>query len=138
MTKKRAYGFNVAVKNLEEAVEKFRTLLEVEPRMLESKDFAFPGLRGACFDLNGFMVNLITSVEKNTAVANFLEKKGEGFFLFSLRTDDIVGEVDRLKNHDMTFIPQEIVNHPDWGKVIFIHPKCLNGIQLELIQPNHD
>ena len=64
MSKKKIFGFNVAVKNLDEAVAKFKNLFEVEPRILESKDFVFPGLRGACFDLNGFKINLITSVEK--------------------------------------------------------------------------
>lgn len=136
MAKKKAFGFNVAVKNLDEAVEKFKILLEVEPRILESKDFAFPGLKGASFDLNGFMINVITSVDDSTSVASFLEKKGEGFFLFSLEVDDITHEVERLKKHNIKFIPQDIVTHPDWGKIIFIHPKSLHGIQVEVIQPN--
>ena len=133
---KRAYGFNVAVKNLEEAVAKYKAFLEVEPRELKTEDFAFPGLRGACFDLNGFLINLITSVDPNTSVASFLEKKGEGFFLFSLAVDDMAHEVERLRKLNISLIPKDPVTHPDWGKIIFVHPKSLHGIQVEVIQPN--
>jgi methylmalonyl-CoA epimerase len=136
MGKKRAFGLNIAVKNLEEAVENFKGLLEIEPKMLGSEDFAFPGLKGASFNLNGFLINLITSIEENTSVAGFLEKNGEGFFLFSLEVDDIEGEVERLKKLEINLVPQEIIDtDSEWGKVIFVHPKSLHGVQVELIQP---
>jgi len=136
MSGKRAFGMNVAVKNLNEAVEKFKCLLEIDPKMLKSSDFAFPGLEGASFNLNGFIVNLITSVDDNTSVAKFLEKNGDGFFLFSLEVDDIEGEVKRLKQSGVSFIPQEVIDTgSEWGKVIFIHPKSMHGVQFEVIQP---
>ena len=45
----------------------------------------------------------------------------------------VIAQVDK---HNIKFIPQDIVTHPDWGKIIFIHPKSLHGIQVEVIQPN--
>ncbi|GEM_PF-2361784 len=135
MSKRKAFGFNVAVRNLDEAVAKYKTLLEIEPKIIESHEFAFPGLRGACFDLHGFKINLITSVDKGTSIDLFLEKKGDGFFLFSLEVDDIKGEVERLREANFIFTPKDPVETEKWGKVIFIHPKSLNGIQLEMIQP---
>lgn len=135
MSKKKAFGFNVAVRNLDEAVAKYKTLFEIEPKIIESNEFAFPGLKGACFDLNGFKINLITSIDKGTSIDLFLEKKGDGFFLFSLEVDDIKGEVDRLKASNFIFTPKEVVETEKWGKVIFIHPKSLNGLQVEMIQP---
>ncbi len=133
--KKKAFGFNVAVRNLDEAVARFKALLEVEPKTLHPADFAFPGLNGASFNLGGFVINLITSADKNTSVGNFLEKRGEGFFLFSMEVEDVAHEISRLKTRNFSFIPQDIVNHPGWGQIIFVHPKSLNGIQVEMIQP---
>ena len=45
----RIHGVNVAVKELEAAVNTYRRFSGQEPRPLERKDFAFPGLRGAAF-----------------------------------------------------------------------------------------
>jgi len=58
---KGLFGVNIAVKDLQAAIERFQTLLGVEAEMGEEGDFAFPGLKGAGFDFNGALVGLLSS-----------------------------------------------------------------------------
>ena len=81
---KGIYGINVAVRNLEEAVRKYEAFFGVKAQSFGSEFFAFPGLVGAQFNINGFHLNLIASLEDGTSVAQFLERRGEGVFLLSV------------------------------------------------------
>lgn len=129
-------GFNVAVKDLKQAVAKYEAFLGVEPRFryLGPENFAFPGIEGALFDFHGVYIFLLTSSDENSVVGKFLKTRGEGLILVSLESDDADNEVERLKTQGLQLLWDQ---SPDFsfGKVNFIHPKSLNGLQFEIIQP---
>lgn len=131
---KGIYGFNVAVKDLNEAVKKYESVFGVKAEFLGPNDFAFPGLAGAKLNVGGTYITLISSTQENTSVANFLAKKGEGVFLVSVEVDEIEKDAASLKDKGVAFATKDVVSG-NFGKVTFIHPKSMNGVQMEVYQP---
>ncbi len=132
---KGIYGINIAVRDLEKATLNYESAFGVKSRPVDETGFAFPGLLGSSFNLNGFHLNLIASKDENTSVAKFLDQKGEGVFLLSVEVDDIDSDVEafRAKGFNPLLKPSA-VGH--FGAVNFLHPKQLNGVQVEIYAPS--
>ena len=133
---KGVYGVNVAVKDLNEAVKKFEGLLGSKPiKMLAGDSFAVPGLKGAVFDLNGFIINVIASEAENTSISKFISAKGEGLFLLSLRSDNVEEDMAKLKDAGAIFVMDKPMKG-NFGTANFIHPKSAHGVQIEVYDPD--
>jgi methylmalonyl-CoA epimerase len=131
---KGIYGINVAVKNLDAAVERYEAVFGVKAERLAAGDFAFPGLSGAKLDVNGFYLTLIASSSPDSSVAKFLERKGEGVFLLSVAVDQIDQDTEALKRRGLQFILDKSATGA-FGAVNFVHPKSMHGVQVEIYQP---
>lgn len=132
---KGIYGVNIAVKDLDEAVKKYEKVFGVTSEPLGEGDFAFSGLVGAKLNVNGTFITLISSSDENTAVAKFLESKGEGLFLLSIEVDDVASSVEELTGRGLKFIFKETLEG-NFGEVNFAHPKSAHGVQIEIYRPN--
>ncbi len=132
---KRFFGVNIAVRNLDEAIRKFETILGVKPKIVsDPKAYAFPGLTGATFNFAGVAINLLASTSGNNPVEKFLTNKGEGILLISVLSDDIEKDMVDLTAKGVSFVaPQAFAGA--YGKANFIHPKTMNGVQIEVIEP---
>ncbi|MHB1405469.1 MAG: VOC family protein [Desulfitobacteriaceae bacterium] len=132
---KSVYGLNIAVKDLDTAALKYERMLGVKPvKILGEEDFAFPGLKGVVFDVGGVLIHLIASLTDNTAIAKFLNSKGEGVFLVSLRSDNVQEDMERMTEAGAVFV----LDQPAAGKfgtANFIHPKSAYGVQIEVYDP---
>jgi methylmalonyl-CoA/ethylmalonyl-CoA epimerase len=64
-------------------------------------------------------------------IKKFLDKKGPGLHHVALQTDNIEGEVERMEECGIQFLGK-IRPGSEGTKVIFIHPKSLNGVLAEL------
>lgn len=128
------FGINIAVKDLEEAKAKYENLLGVPAQIANSDDFAFPNIQGVGFDFHGVLVSLLTSEDENNPVGAYLKKRGEGIILISVEADNIENDVAKLKEKGLSFLMPEIFPGP-FGKVNFIPPKTMHGVQIEVIQP---
>lgn len=132
---KGIYGINIAVKDLDEAVRRYEAFFGIKARPAGSEFFAFPGLIGAQFYINGFHLNLIASLVEGTSVAQFLERRGEGVFLLSVEADDIENDVERMRGVGANFFLEKNARGL-FGEVNFVHPKSMNGVQVEVYQPS--
>ena len=132
---KGIYGFNIVVKDLKSATERYEKVFDMKSIHLSESDFAFPGLNGSLFNVGGVKVHLITSLTDDTSVAKFLEKKGEGLFLISLDVNDLDLEMARMKEGGAIFVSEKAITG-SFGKVNFIHPKSMNGVQVEVLEQN--
>ncbi len=129
------FGMNIAVKDLDEAVPKYEALLGVKPEIITDPNmFAYPGMKSATFTFDGLLINLMTSDNADNPIGKFLAKKGEGIVLVSFTTDAIEKDCRELGAKGMSFISPEAFMG-GFGQVNFIHPKTMNGVQVELIEP---
>ncbi len=132
---RRFFGINIAVRDLDQSIPKFEALLGVKPRIVSDPNaYAFPGITGARFEIEGVTINLLTSSEGNNPVAKFLASRGDGILLISLLSDEIEKDVRDLTAKGLPFIAPQVFSGA-YGKVNFIHPKTMNGVQIEVIEP---
>lgn len=131
---KGIYGINIAVKDLDEALARYESVFGAKAERLSEGDFAFPGLVGAKLNVDGFCITLIASSREDTSVARFLEKKGEGVFLLSVRVDAIDEDVKTLKEQGLQLLLEKPATGR-FGAVNFVHPKSMHGVQIEIYQP---
>lgn len=128
------YGINIAVSDLAAATERYEKVLGLKARPMAESDFAFPNLLGSEFNIGGVKINLIMSKTEDSSIAQFIKKKGEGLFLISLNVSDIDREIARMKEGGAAFVsPAQFTGA--FGKVNFIHPKSMNGVQVEVYEP---
>lgn len=132
---KKFFGMNIAVKDLDEAIPKYEALLGVKPEVItDPQFFAYPGMKSATFTFDGLLINLMTSDNDENPIGKFLAKKGEGIVLVSFTSDGIEKDCQELGAKGLSFISPEPFAG-GYGKVNFIHPKTMNGVQVEVIQP---
>ena len=128
------HGVNIAVRDLDHWTQRYEEMFGVKGEPVAEDGFAFPGLRGTSFDLKGFNLNLISSDDPTTSVGRFLERKGDGFFLLSIRVDDVDKATVELR--DQGFPP--LLDEPAKGEghlpVNFVHPRDMGGVQIEIIE----
>lgn len=132
---KRLYGVNIAVKdeNFEAAVEKYKVILGVEPKVMGKESFALPGHRGANFALGDIFINVIAG-EPGSTTANLVEKRGEGLQLISLETTDIEQDMKKMAETGVVFTSDKPIPTASGSIFSFAHPKSTHGVQIELGQ----
>lgn len=128
------HGINIAVKDLDRWTRRFEELFGVAAKPVDGSGFAFPGLRGSNFDLDGFHLNLITSVDEATSVSRFLQRRGEGVFLLSVGVQDVDVATRELQEIGLIPILDQPVRGEGHGAVNFTHPRDMAGVQLEFIE----
>ena len=87
------------------------------------------------FFMNGpNKIELLEATNSNSPIAKFLEKKGEGIHHIAFDVQDILAEIDRLKNEGFVVLNEIPKKGADNKLVAFLHPKGTNGVLVELCQ----
>lgn len=122
----------IAVKDLASSNELFAKLLgkshyKVETVASESVDTSF-------FQIGESKIELVNATHPDSAIAKFIEKKGEGIHHIAFAVEDIEKEVERLKAEGFQPISDKPKKGADNKLVFFFHPKSTNGVLIELCQ----
>ena len=67
-------------------------------------------------------------------VQTFIDKRGGGLHHLCFRSDNIIEDRDRLKERGYQFIDDEPKPGAHNSLVLWIHPKCTEGVLIELAQ----
>jgi len=119
----------IAVDNVEESAKIYQQALgadHVEFETVESE-----GVKIAIIELENGRIELMQPTNDSSPIKKFLDKKGQGLHHMALDTDNIEGEVERMEGCGIQFLGK-IRPGSAGTKVIFIHPKSLNGVLTEL------
>jgi methylmalonyl-CoA/ethylmalonyl-CoA epimerase len=88
----------------------------------------------AFFPVGDSSMELIESASSDSAIAKFLQKRGEGIHHLCLEVAGLDDEIARLKKHGFEFVNDVPSEGGDGYKVVFIHPKSANGVLIELCE----
>ena len=119
----------IAVNSVDDAVKEYKQALgiqEVEFETIESE-----GVRVAILHLNNSRIELMEPTRDDSPIKKFLTSRGEGLHHIALETDNIEGEVERMKGCGIRFLG-DVRPGSRGTKVTFIHPKSLHGVLVEL------
>jgi methylmalonyl-CoA/ethylmalonyl-CoA epimerase len=125
------HHIGIAVKNLEESVSRWAALFGAECGAIE--EIPERGVRVINLHFpEGPAVELVSPLGAPSAVAKFLEKHGEGLHHFTLEVEDIEDTVEELKKAGLELTMDRPRAGAGGSLVVFVHPKSLNGVLLEL------
>jgi methylmalonyl-CoA/ethylmalonyl-CoA epimerase len=92
------------------------------------------GVRSVMIPLGESRLRLLESLDKNTALAKFLEQHGEGLNHMALHVDDISAAFEALKQAGIRLISDEIEIGAGGRLHFLVHPSAANGVLLEICQ----
>jgi methylmalonyl-CoA/ethylmalonyl-CoA epimerase len=92
------------------------------------------GVRSVMIPLGESRLRLLESLDKNTALAKFLEQHGEGLNHMALHVDDISAAFEELKQAGIQLISDEIEIGAGGRLHFLVHPSAANGVLLEICQ----
>ena len=122
----------IAVKDLETANMLYSTLLGKSP--YKEEEVASEQVRTSFFQTGESKVELLEATGPESAIAKFIEKRGEGIHHVAFEVMDIRAEMERLKAQGFRLLNQEPKRGADNKWVCFLHPKSANGVLVELCQ----
>ena len=86
------------------------------------------------FETDESKIELLQATHEDSAIAKFIEKKGEGIHHIAFDVTDIHAELERLEKEGFKIISKEPKKGADNKLVAFLHPKSTNGVLIELCQ----
>ena len=130
---KRIDHVGVIVKDIEEAATLFSECFGF------SKADALPGtepqgdFKSVQLTAGDVTIELIEPTNPSGALANFMQKRGEGLHHISIEVDDIDKELESLRAKGVRLIDEE-AQAVGRSKSAFVHPVATKGILLELTE----
>ncbi len=122
----------IAVKDLNNAGELYELLLKTTCYKTETVESE--GVTTAFFRSGESKIELLEATNNESAIAKFIEKKGEGIHHIAFEVEDIVLEIERLKKEGFVLINEKPKKGADNKLICFLHPKAANGVLIELCQ----
>lgn len=131
---KKVEHIGIAVKDLKNSNELFAKLFGKQFYKLEKVESE--KVSTSFFMLGDTKIELLEAENPDSAIAKFIEKRGEGMHHIAFEVDDIHAEIKRLQSEGFTFTREnpEPFKGADNKLVCFLHPKSTNGILIELCQ----
>ena len=122
----------IAVKDMQAATQIYSSLLGYAH--YKTEQVASEGVNTAFFKCGESKIELLQAINKESAIAKFIAKKGEGLHHIAFAVDDIKKETQRLVKQGFVVLNQEPKMGADNKWVVFLHPKSSNGVLVELCQ----
>ena len=125
------HHLGVAVSDLDAAVETYRRLFGAEVELRETLEEQ--GVETALLRVGNDRIELLSSLDPDTPVGRFLERRGPGMHHVAFEVDDVAAELELLVAEGAELIdetPRRGLNGMD---IAFIHPHATGGVLAELV-----
>ena len=122
----------IAVHSNSELASTFKRLFGAEP--YKSETVEREGVETLFFHGGGAKLEALEANDDRSAIARFLEKRGEGLHHIAVEVDDIEGEFRRVSEEGFRILSERPFPGADGKMVFFVHPKDCHGILVEFCQ----
>ncbi len=129
---KKIEHIGIAVKDIKSSNDLFKKLFGKEQYKMEVVESE--GVSTSFFMLGETKIELLEAKTETSAIAKFIEKKGEGIHHIAYEVDDIFEEMKRLESEGFEVLNKEPKKGADNKLIFFLHPKSTNGVLVELCQ----
>jgi len=122
----------IAVNRLNEALEIYERMLGwklEKTRVVEQQK-----VKAALLRAGSTKVELLEPTDSESAVAKFLEKRGEGIHHIALAVSDLESHLEELKKKGIALIDEKPRMGVEGGKIAFLHPRSLKNVLIELVE----
>lgn len=128
----RLEHIGIAVKDLETANATYEALLGIAPYKEEVVESEY--VKTSFFQTGDSKIELLEATDERSAIARYLEKRGEGLHHIAFEVDDIEAEMARLRGQGYRLLNESPKRGADNKLVCFLHPKDGHGVLIELCQ----
>lgn len=132
---KKIEHIGIAVKDINQSNDLFKKLFGKDHYKVEAVESE--GVSTSFFLLGETKIELLQATNPSSAIAKFIDKKGEGIHHIAYEVDNIVQEMERLKAEGFEILNDEPKQGADNKLICFLHPKSTNGVLVELCQENN-
>ncbi len=122
----------IAVRNLEEANRLFAKLLGVEHYKIEAVERE--GVRTSFFNVGGVKIELLEATRPDSAIATFIEKRGEGIHHLAFDVEDVQQKMVDFTADGFKVLSEKPMPGADNKMIAFLHPKSTNSVLVEICQ----
>lgn len=122
----------IAVKDLNSSIDIYQKLLNTD--CYKTEQVASEFVNTAFFKTGENKVELLQATAPDSAIAKFIEKKGEGIHHIAFLVDDILAEMERLHKEGFVLLSESPKKGADNKMVCFVHPKDTNSVLIEICQ----
>jgi len=123
----------IAVNNIDEALQVFESTLGLKLEKTRTLDER--KLKIAFLEVGEARIELLEPTDKESTIAKFLEKRGEGIHHIAFKVTNIEDTLKQLKNQGVALIDEKPREGAEGGKIAFLHPKSTKNVLIELCEP---
>jgi len=122
----------IAVNKLEEALEIYQKILGLEVRKIRLvKD---QKVNAALLLAGENKIELTEPTDKESPVAKFLEKRGEGIHHIAFKVANIEDFLQKIKDKGIALVDEKPRIGAEGFKIAFLHPKSTKNVLIELCE----
>jgi methylmalonyl-CoA/ethylmalonyl-CoA epimerase len=92
-------------------------------------------VKAALLSVGESALELLEPTDVDSAIARFIEKRGEGIHHITFEVEDIEAELAKLREHEVSLIHARPIRGVDGSLIAFVHPSSTGGVLVELSQP---
>ena len=100
----------------------------------EEETVAAEKVRLAMVPVGDTRLELLEPLTSDSAIAKFIEKRGEGLHHVCMRVPDLAAAVKKLKSENVRLVSEEIKIGAGGHRYVFVHPSSTGGVLLELVE----
>ncbi|GAB1397961.1 MAG TPA: methylmalonyl-CoA epimerase [Saprospiraceae bacterium] len=122
----------IAVKDLAVSNQLFEKILGAPHYKIE--EVTSEHVNTSFFKIGETKIELLEATHPDSAIAKFIEKKGEGIHHLAFEVSDIHEAMQRMEEQGFTLLNKTPKRGADNKLICFLHPKTTNGVLIELCQ----
>ena len=121
----------LAVEKQDEAVALFEDLFDIE----FNENWAVPedNMKVKCARIGNTQFHIVASEKPDAVIAKYIRDRGEGIHHICFRVTSLDRLIVRLKEKGVRLVPEK-PREDERMKYIFVHPKSVHGVLIELIE----
>ena len=122
----------IAVKSLDEAIPFYENTLGLKCYAIE--EVAEQKVRTAFFKVGQTKIELLEATDPESAIAKFIDKKGEGIQHVAFAVEGLQDNLDELAAKGVRLIDAQPRKGAEGLNIAFVHPKSTFGVLTELCE----
>ncbi|WP_144547598.1 methylmalonyl-CoA epimerase [Bacillus sp. X1(2014)] len=129
---KKVDHIGIAVKSIEKALPFYTDVLNLPLIGIEEVDTQ--KVRVAFLKAGSTKLELLEPTSEESAIAKFIEKRGEGIHHVALGVDSIEERIREMKEQGIRMIDGQSRPGAGGANIAFMHPKSTSGVLFELCE----
>jgi methylmalonyl-CoA/ethylmalonyl-CoA epimerase len=129
---KKIDHIGIAVSNLKKAIPFYQDILSMTFKGVE--EVAEYKVKVAFFQIGESKIELLEPTSKESFIAEFLEKNGQGIHHIAYEVEDVEVAIKKLEADGTRMIDKKPRQGAHGARVAFLHPESSQGVLVELCQ----